>query len=129
MLAHVKKCAPLEGCGVLMGRGETVDRVLPVANAARSANRFRMDPAAQLRAFQEMEDHGLALLGIFHSHPVSDDDRGANAEVPSDTDVREAAYPVVHVIWSQRSGKWRARGFWIEGGTVSEVPLVIAAVE
>ena len=69
MRAHVQACKPLEGCGLLLGLGVSVDRVVLVANAAQSPSRFRMDPAGQMRAFQEMEDHGLELLGIFHSHP------------------------------------------------------------
>jgi hypothetical protein len=40
--------------------------------------------------------------------------------------VEEAAYPVVNVIVSPAEGEWRARGFWIEGDTIEEVPLVFA---
>jgi proteasome lid subunit RPN8/RPN11 len=126
MREHVHAFDPLEACGLLIGKGEIVYSVLPVANAAHSPIRFRMDPGGQLLAFREMEEHGLELLGIFHSHPA-DGGNGTNAlEGPSETDVREAAYPVVHVIWSKRAGQWEARGFWIDGGRISVVPLLVS---
>lgn len=129
MRAHVQACEPLEACGLLLGRAVAVARVIPVGNAARSRSRFRMEPAEQVRAFQTMEEQGLDLLGIFHSHPANDKDEAAQLDEPSETDVREAAYPVVHVIWSRRLGEWRARGFWIEDGRVSEVQLVESPAE
>lgn len=129
MRTHVHGCKPLEGCGLLAGRGDTVERVVAVTNAAHSASRFRLEPSEQLRAFQEIEDEGLDLLGIFHSHPADRKDGTAALEAPSETDVREAAYPVVHVIWSQRSGVWQARGFWIEASRIQDVPLVVLPIE
>jgi [CysO sulfur-carrier protein]-S-L-cysteine hydrolase len=129
MRDHVQACAPLEACGLLLGRAQVVARVVPVENAARSRSRFRMEPAAQLSAFRSMEEHGLDLLGIFHSHPAEAMNETAALEGPSETDIREAAYPVVHVIWSRRLGKWQARGFWIEEGRISEVRLLVSPAE
>jgi proteasome lid subunit RPN8/RPN11 len=77
-----------------------------------------MDPHEQLQAFEQIDTGGLELLGIFHSHP-------AGPETVSVTDIAEAAYEVVHVIWSQTGGWWRARGFWIENGSATEVLLKI----
>jgi proteasome lid subunit RPN8/RPN11 len=77
-----------------------------------------MEPYAQLEAFNWIDSHGLELLGIFHSHP-------AGPATASVTDMEEAAYEVVYVIWSRNQGSWQARGFWIENGSVSEVSLQI----
>jgi len=77
-----------------------------------------MDPYAQLQAFEWIESHALELIGIFHSHP-------AGPETASATDIAEAAYEVVHIIWSRQNGRWNARGFWIENGQVTEVTLLI----
>jgi proteasome lid subunit RPN8/RPN11 len=129
MRAHVEACKPLEGCGLLAGREGLVTRVLPVRNAAQSPSRFRMDPAGQVSAFREMEDLGLELLGIFHSHPAGKPVGTSALAGPSETDIREAAYPAVQVIWTRSSGQWEARGFWIEQGSVREVPLVIDAAQ
>jgi proteasome lid subunit RPN8/RPN11 len=59
------------------------------------------------------------MLAIFHSHP-----RGPSA--PSSTDILEAMYPVVNIIWSKAGRRWQARGFWIEAGKVEEVPLKVS---
>lgn len=129
MRAHVQACAPLEGCGLLLGRAETVVRTVPIGNATQSRSRFRMEPAEQLRAFRTMEEQGLDLVGIYHSHPAEPEGGAVHLDGPSETDVQEAAYPVVHVIWSRSSGEWRARGFWIQEGRISEVRLVVSTRE
>jgi proteasome lid subunit RPN8/RPN11 len=127
MRAHVQACAPMEGCGLLTGTGETVRDVFPIPNVEKSPKRFRMDPAEQLRAFNSMEERGLELLGIFHSHPADPGPGIAPAERPSASDIQEAAYPVVYVIWSRDRAAWRAHGYWIENDMVSEVPLQVSA--
>jgi [CysO sulfur-carrier protein]-S-L-cysteine hydrolase len=118
MLDHVHKHLPLEACGLLAGKNEQVERVIPIWNQAQSPVRFAMDPYEQLQAFEWIDSNGLELLGIFHSHPTG-------PETASQTDIAEAAYEVVHLIWSQTRGSWRARGFWIENGTATEVVLQI----
>jgi proteasome lid subunit RPN8/RPN11 len=127
MRAHVAACSPFEGCGLLVGTGEQVSHVQPIANALQSRTHFRMDGMAQLRAFREIEERDLMLLGVFHSHPAGDGDERASR--PSDTDVREAAYPVVHIIWCPRVGEWQARGFWIESGRITDVSLLVSPNE
>jgi proteasome lid subunit RPN8/RPN11 len=127
MRAHVESCAPMEACGLLAGIGVTVRRVFVVANQERSQSRFRMEAAEQLRAFHAMEESGLELLGIFHSHPAEAPAGSTPGHGPSVTDIEEAAYPAVNVIWSRHEGSWHARGFWIEGGRISDVPLHVIA--
>jgi proteasome lid subunit RPN8/RPN11 len=118
MLEHVDRQVPLEACGLLAGKNNEVEKVILVQNQAQSPVRFVMDPNEQLRAFDWIESNGLDLLGIFHSHPTG-------PEATSSTDIKEAAYEVVHLIWSQNQGHWQARGFWIENGSATEVPLQI----
>jgi len=121
MRRYVVAQAPLEACGLLAGNNGVVDVVLPVKNAAGSAVHFRMEPRAQLRAFEQIEASGQEILSIFHSHPKG-------SSTPSPTDIREAAYPVVHIIWSPVGRRWQARGFWIENGRAVEVPLNVQSV-
>ena len=118
MRAHVESCLPLEGCGLLAGAGNVVREVLTVTNQAKSPIRFRMDPFEQIQAFEQIEASGLDLLGIFHSHP-------AGPEMASATDISEAAYPVVHIIWSRQERTWKMRGFWFDEGQPSDVELVL----
>ena len=71
-----------------------------------------MEPIEQVRALQWMDTNRLDLLAIFHSHPTG-------PEMLSETDIAEAAYEVVQIIWSPSSlpqEAWQARAFWIENG-------------
>lgn len=121
MQRHVNFEAPLEACGLLGGKDGVVEVVLPVRNAAESKVRFQMDPKAQLRAMEQIESEGLEVVAIFHSHPKG-------PSVPSPTDVAEAAYDVVNIIWSKVGRRWQARGFWIENGHAAEIPLTVVDV-
>jgi [CysO sulfur-carrier protein]-S-L-cysteine hydrolase len=118
MLHHVESHIPLEACGLLAGTDNRVEKVIQVRNQAQSPVRFVMDPYEQLKAFDWIESNGLDLLGIFHSHP-------AGPETASATDIEEAAYEVVHIVWSWIEDRWQARGFWIENGEAIEVTLLI----
>jgi proteasome lid subunit RPN8/RPN11 len=118
MLAHIDRHAPLEACGLLAGKNDRVEKVILVRNQAQSPTRFVMEPYEQLQAFDWIESNGLDLLGIFHSHP-------AGPQTASFTDIAEAAYEVIHLIWSRTQGPWQARAFWIENGSATEVSLQI----
>jgi len=119
MREHVARQAPLEACGLLAGENGQVKKIFLIRNQAQSPVRFHMDPKEQLDAFEWMESNGLELLGIFHSHPTG-------PEKVSNTDIEEAAYPVVNIIWDGSTGLWNARGFWIEKGKAIEVVLEIS---
>ena len=118
MCVHVKNNAPLETCGLLAGKNNSVEKVFFIANQAQSPVKFRMDPTEQLNALEWIDSNGLDLLAIFHSHPTG-------PEMISATDIEEAAYPVVNIIWSPNNGSWQARGFKIEDGRATEVELQI----
>ena len=121
MRRHVVAQVPFEACGLLSGINGSVGDVLPVTNVARSPVRFRMEPRGQFRAFAQIESSGQEILAIFHSHPNG-------SPIPSPTDIKEAAYPVVHIIWFPVGRKWQARGFWIEKGCAAEVSLNVQDV-
>jgi proteasome lid subunit RPN8/RPN11 len=62
-----------EICGLLLGRGEHVERALPCRNlAATPATRFELDPAALFAAHRAARAGGPAVLGHYHSHPSGD---------------------------------------------------------
>jgi proteasome lid subunit RPN8/RPN11 len=121
MQRHINVEAPLEACGLLGGKNGMVELVLPVKNAAGSRVRFQMDPKAQFKAIEQIESEGLEIIAIFHSHPKG-------PSVPSPTDIAEASYRVVNIIWSKVGRRWQARGFWIEDGRAAEVPLTVVEV-
>lgn len=119
ILRHASADAPLEACGLLAGKDGQVQKVFPMRNAAHSPVRFRLDPQEQFDIFSAMEERGLDLLGIYHSHP-------GGPATPSPTDVAEATYPAVNLILSAAGGKWQGHGYWIEAGGFHEVPLEIS---
>lgn len=122
MQQHVAAQAPLEACGLLIGKNDRVENVRIVRNAEQSPVRFRMDPQEQYNALMWIEDNDLDLLGIFHSHP-------AGPETVSDTDIDEAVFEAVHIVWSCVDDNWNARGFWIENKKVTEVELQVIKKE
>jgi proteasome lid subunit RPN8/RPN11 len=123
MRMDVEARAPEEACGLLGGLDGQVLEVIPVPNALHSPVRYRMDPRDQWQAFQTIEQHGLELLGIYHSHPHG-------PEVPSETDVAESFYPEsAYLIWSKRMGPWRCLAFQINNGQVWPVSIFVETQE
>ena len=108
---------PNEACGLLAGSDGTATRLFAMTNAERSPVIYRIDPKDQLRAFNEIDEDGLQLVGIYHSHTRS-------PAYPSDTDVRQAYYPeAVYLIVSLAESDPDLRGFRITDGKVSEITL------
>ena len=94
MIAHAREEAPREACDILAGRAGHVLRLYRARNADRSPTSYRLDPEQQYRILKDIDDRGLDLVGIYHSHPSS-------PAVPSDTDVKRAYYPEAsHVLIS-----------------------------
>ena len=118
MIGYVDSCMPLEACGLLAGLNSKVETVIEVTNQAQSAVLYEMNPIEQLNAFEWIESNRLDLIGIFHSHPTG-------PETVSPTDIAQAAYAVVYVIFSRVDNDWRACGFWIKDGAFSEVALQV----
>ena len=107
-----------EACGIVAGIEETSCAVFPVTNILHSPVRFRMAPEEQLYVFNQIEDQDLQLLAIYHTH-LKGPDR------PSPIDIAEAYYPeLINLIWSNITGEWNCRGFLIDEGQVTPVPVV-----
>jgi proteasome lid subunit RPN8/RPN11 len=122
MQEHVAAAAPEEACGLLCGEGHRILDALPVENAEHSPVRFRMSPLGQVEAMLDIERRGLELLAIYHSHPLGPD-------VPSPTDLAEAAYPLPQFIWSCQTGRWGAKLFRLGGSTAHEMEFIVGGAE
>lgn len=120
IIDHILSCLPEEGCGILGGVENRVHQALPIRNSLRSRVRFRMEPQAQLRGFQQIERQGLQLVAFFHSHPEG-------PPVPSETDLFEFMYPgVLSVIVSPGEDLgWQMRAFDLDCGAAIEVVIVL----
>jgi proteasome lid subunit RPN8/RPN11 len=123
MRRHVALLAPEEACGLIAGQADRARQVFPITNQLRSALRFRMAPDEQLRAFTRMDELGLELAAIYHSHP-------GGPSRPSITDVAEAYYPeAIYLIWFPGPAGWTCQGFTIREGVVQEARIQIAENE
>ena len=121
LLEHARGELPNESCALLGGdpdRGH-VTSVHPARNRLASPFRYDVEPRDLVRIIHQIEEGGDALVAIFHSHPRS-------AAVPSETDVREARYPVVHLVASLADAEPVMRAWTIEAATAREVTLTIA---
>lgn len=117
MKAHIEACLPEEGCGLLAGRGSTVELTILITNQFHSKVRYNMEPRELINAFYQIEEKGFEMLASFHSHPMG-------PAVPSKTDLDEFAYPGTSMlIFSKETGFWEVKGFKIEGGTYQEIDL------
>ena len=102
-------CALLVGAPAADGAGAVrVTGALPAANAASDPEtEFSIPNEDLIKAYKAAEDDGLAIVGIFHSHPSS----GA---APSETDMRMMrSNAVAWVIYSGRDCEARA---YVAGG-------------
>src|SRR3989442_13695171 len=80
--------------GFLGGKDGIADRLYRMTNAAASPVFYRPDDREMLAALKDMDEGGLDVASIFHSHV-------ATPAYPSPTDIREAHYPdAVYVIVS-----------------------------
>ena len=121
ILEHARAEAPNEACGLLAGRDGHVTHVLPAANVAENPLvGYLIDPHDQIRHFHMIEEQGLDLLGIYHSHPVSQ-------AYPSLTDLSMAYYPdaVYAIVSLTQSDNPNLRAFRMVDGQVSEVTLQV----
>ena len=73
--AHLLSAYPEEGCGVLLGSDHQgrreITRVVAFENQREDSrhNRYTISPEQFLAAERESRDHGVDVLGFFHSHP------------------------------------------------------------
>ena len=119
IVAHSRSDFPFEVCGLLAGRDGRVEQIHRVPNAARSMTYYSMDPKAMLHAFNDMDDHDLDLLAIYHSHTHTE-------AFPSPTDVELATYPeVVYLICSLQEEPPMLRAFDIVDGRITERELFV----
>jgi proteasome lid subunit RPN8/RPN11 len=123
IVGHAREDAPNECCGVVAVRSGTPAEAVSVhraANAAASPLRFEIEPRGVLELINRIEDQGLELGAIYHSHTRT-------APYPSQTDVNFAAsWPGVEWIivgLSANGGEPEVRSYLIDDGEVSEVEL------
>jgi len=123
IVAHAKKEAPVEACGLiageLSGEDKIIKKVYILTNTDHAEEHFTLDPKEQLFAVKDMRANGLVPLGNWHSHPVS-------PSRPSDEDKRlaydsSASYLILSLIDDEPV----LNSFHIQGDKAEKETLVI----
>ena len=120
IIAHARAEAPNECCGMVAARDGRAVRVYPTVNAAASPLRYEIDGAEQYRIQMEIEDSGLELGAIYHSHTRTE-------PYPSQTDINLAFYPdaVYLIVGLADAQRPQLRAYSIRDGHVAEAELVV----
>ena len=109
MLDHAKEEWPTECCGLLAGRDGIATRIYPLENQDKSRTSYLAAPEQEAEALREIEDLGLDLLAVYHSHPDTE-------SYPSSVDVEKRFFgEVLCLIISLRDRTCRVGAFRIAG--------------
>jgi proteasome lid subunit RPN8/RPN11 len=95
-------------------------KVFAMTNADASPVTYRLDGKEQLRVFDQLDEDGLDLWAIYHSHTHSE-------AYPSETDIKLAFYPDARYILLSLADRSApvVRSFSIVEGQVTEEELTI----
>lgn len=111
---HVKEEYPLEACGLLAGKSDSlkISGIYRIENEAENPRvRYKMNPKEQYKAIEDLEEKGSEIRCIYHSHPDMpvffseiDKERGTLEDKP----IFDASYLVISV----RNGEVADYGFF-----------------
>lgn len=71
IIEHAKALTPVESCGYLAGKDNTLSKLYKMTNLDNAADHFTFDPKEQFAALKDARNQGLQLLSVYHSHPES----------------------------------------------------------
>ena len=118
LVAHARRAAPDECCGLLIGTPAEVVEAVAVRNLADDpTTRYSIDPRDHLQALRSARQRGLQVIGAYHSHPRS-------AARPSPRDAAEAFSDFVFVSVGLASEPPELRAWTWTDGNFAPVPLV-----
>jgi proteasome lid subunit RPN8/RPN11 len=121
VIAHAREDAPNECCGMIASRDGEAVTVHRARNAAASPLRYEIDGMEQYKLQNAIEEAGLELGAIYHSHTRSD-------PLPSQTDINLAFYPEsLYIIVGLKAAEPDVRAWRIVDGQVSEAELEVVS--
>ncbi len=122
MIAQAREEAPNECCGIVGSRDGRAVRRYPARNARASPLAYDIDGADLVRIYDDLDERGLDVGIIYHSHTRSD-------PVPSQTDINLASpfFPdVVYLILGVKDPEHDdVRAWHIRDKQVSEAALEV----
>lgn len=122
---HSLKCFPVECCGMLVGKQVNADlnveEVISAENIEESATIFEIDAEFVYNAIVEAESRGLALIGIYHSHP------NASAHVSSRDAEFLALWPDMAwlIVGVTKENIRERRAYIYKGGRIEELEIKV----
>ena len=119
IVSHALDDDPDECCGILAGQNSQVSKLYRMTNVDHSSYRYNMDPKELYKIYTEIDNDGLEIVGIYHSHTHSE-------AYPSDTDVRLVTWPDASYILVSLMDKKKpeVRAFRITEGNIAEEQIV-----
>jgi proteasome lid subunit RPN8/RPN11 len=111
---------PNEACGLIAAEASLPVKVYPMTNADASPATYRLEGREQLRVFDDLDERGWDLWGIYHSHTHSE-------AYPSETDRRLAFYPDSRYLVLSVADREQPvlRSFFIRDDEVTEEELIV----
>lgn len=125
MIRHAREKLPYEACGIIAGlTGEEAIKFYPAKNELQSETRYNIAPEDLYKIFMDLEEKGLDVWGIFHSHP-------ATPAYPSDTDLKQSYYPDAYylILSFINPDRPELRAFKIYGEEIDEVEIITCQSE
>lgn len=116
ILARARDGAPREVCGLLVGFGREVVRLVETLNAAARATEYAIPPEAHFAAIRGARRDDLDVIGAYHSHPSS-------VAEPSARDAETAFESFVFLI-AGLTPEPHLRAWTYQGGNFTEVAVV-----
>jgi [CysO sulfur-carrier protein]-S-L-cysteine hydrolase len=87
IVAHARREAPRECCGVLVGTAGRAESAVALTNVAPGNTLYEIDPRELFDLeFRLLPDRGQEIVAVYHSHPASE-------AWPSATDLALASWP------------------------------------
>jgi [CysO sulfur-carrier protein]-S-L-cysteine hydrolase len=121
IFAHAQAGLPNEACGILAGSDGRAERFFAAESDEPSPYYYRIESRDQIRIMNEIDDAGLDLVGIYHSHVSS-------PAYPSRTDAEQAFWPdAVYLIVSLAGPRPEMKGYKIADMVPVEEPLEFVA--
>jgi len=120
IVAHALADDPIECCGIVAGVDGRATKLYRAENSEASPFRYNVHPRELKRIYDDIEDSGLDVFAIYHSHTGS-------AASPSGTDVRLAAWPEAYYLIVSLADLTKVvlRAFRIVDGVVTEEELSV----
>jgi [CysO sulfur-carrier protein]-S-L-cysteine hydrolase len=120
MVAHALADAPDECCGIVSSRDNVAVELFRMENVFHTPFKYGMDPMELYRVVTGIEDAGLDVGIIYHSHTRSE-------PYPSQTDINLAFYPdsLYVIVGTAAEPQPKVRAFTIRDERVEEVELTV----